>query len=42
MEFFQRFLLDPFYFLKNAEKSTKKYGAVPSKLFTFTRIVGPD
>jgi len=42
MENFQKILSNPFFPLNNAEKSTKKYGAVPSKLFTFTRIVGPD
>jgi len=42
MEIFQKILLDPFFSLKNAEKSTKKYGAVPSKTFTFTQIVGTD
>ena len=42
MEIFQKFLLDPFFHLKNAEKRMKKYGAVPGKNFTFTRIVGPD
>lgn len=30
------------FLLKNVEKSTKKYGAVPGNIFTFTRIVGPD
>jgi len=31
MEIFQKILLNPFSPLKNAEKSTKKYGAVPGK-----------
>jgi len=36
MKIFQKILLEPFFLFKNAEKSTKKYWAVPSKIFTFT------
>ncbi len=38
MEIFQKILLDPLFPLKKEEISAKKYGAVPSKLFTFDRI----